>query len=144
MIEVKNKKTYSGEGEYIGRPSIIGNPFTHIPKGTLAKFIVRDREEAVSKYEAWIREEMVSNEAIKKEINRLVDKYRIEGKLILICWCSPLACHGDVIKKIIEERLENDRPTESRIHFSDDEEKQLLGEASEDDRSSSPSGKVAR
>jgi hypothetical protein len=27
MITIENKKTYRGEGIYIGRPSLLGNPF---------------------------------------------------------------------------------------------------------------------
>jgi len=24
------------------------------------------------------------------------------GELVLICWCSPASCHGDILKDIIE------------------------------------------
>jgi len=23
----------------------------------------------------------------------------------LVCWCKPLACHGDVIKRMVEDKL---------------------------------------
>ena len=26
-----------------------------------------------------------------------------QGDLELVCWCSPLPCHGDVLKELIEE-----------------------------------------
>ena len=37
-IYVHNKRKYKGRGEYIGRPSPLGNPYSHLNKGTLAKY----------------------------------------------------------------------------------------------------------
>ncbi len=56
QIIVYNKKTESHQFDknnfYIGRGSVVGNPFTHIKdKQTLAKYIVNSRDEAISKYE---------------------------------------------------------------------------------------------
>lgn len=81
---------------YIGRPSIFGNPFTHIKdKNTLAQFIVKTREEAISKYREWV----VKQPHIIEEIMKL------KGKR-LGCWCKNSkgvgkACHGDVIIEIL-------------------------------------------
>lgn len=93
MISVKNKKTYKGPGEYVGRPSVLGNPFTMPP---------HSREEAIFMYESWLRQS--TNVRVCQEIDRLTDFAR-KGDLVLVCWCNPLGCHGDIIKKIIEERL---------------------------------------
>lgn len=77
---------------YVGRPSKWGNPFTHIrDKKTLAEFIVSDREEAIQKYEEWIR-----NSPLMDQIEEL------RGKT-LGCWCKPKSCHGDVLLKLIKE-----------------------------------------
>jgi hypothetical protein len=76
---------------YIGRPSIWGNPFSH-KDGTLAEFKVATREEAVAKYEGWIRNQ--------PHLIKLLP--RLKGK-ILGCWCAPLLCHGSVLTKLIEE-----------------------------------------
>lgn len=46
MIRIENKKTYRGEGVYIGRPSLLGNPFKIGQHGT--------REEVVQRYKAWL------------------------------------------------------------------------------------------
>jgi hypothetical protein len=70
---------------YIGRPSKWGNPFSH-KDGTKAQFKVSSREEAVSKY----REFLTTNPSLLKDLPEL------KGK-ILGCWCSPKACHGDVL-----------------------------------------------
>jgi len=79
---------------YIGRPSKWGNPFSH-KDGTLAKFRVGSRDEAVEKYK-----EYIINSDLINEIDEL------HGK-ILGCWCSPLLCHGDVLVNIINDRLGN-------------------------------------
>lgn len=81
---------------YIGRPSCFGNPFSH-KSDTLSKYRVATVEEAVSKYEEYLR----GNQSL---LNKLID---LKGK-ILGCWCktkkNPNAlCHGDVIIKLIEE-----------------------------------------
>jgi hypothetical protein len=79
---------------YIGRGknSKWGNPFTHIKdKKTLAKFIVSDREEAIKKYEEWIRQSPLISQ---------IEELR--GKT-LGCWCKPKSCHGDVLLKLLKE-----------------------------------------
>lgn len=79
---------------YIGRPSEFGNPYTHIKtKKTLARYIVKSREEAISKYEEYLRG--------NKELLQKIQKLR--GKRIS-CWCDlDKSCHGDVIIKILRE-----------------------------------------
>ena len=104
MISVMNKKVYKGMGVYIGRPSVLGNQFSHL-EGTLAKYKVGSREEAVSKYKEWLRAEWVKGGAVKQELLRLVELSK-QGDLVLICWCKPLPCHGTVIKEAIEKMAE--------------------------------------
>ena len=70
---------------YIGRPSIWGNPFSHLPN-TLAKFRTRTREEAIARYDEWLDTQPQLLELIPT----------LAGK-ILGCWCVPLACHGYVL-----------------------------------------------
>lgn len=77
---------------YVGRPSKWGNPYSH-KKGTQAKYLVKTREEAIQKYEEWIR----GQTELLEQLDELEDK-------IISCWCSPLSCHGDVLVKLIEER----------------------------------------
>lgn len=73
---------------YIGRPSKWGNPFSHKP-GTIAKYRVRSRDEAVDKY----REYVLSNPEL------LNDLHELKGK-VLGCWCAPQRCHGDVLVEL--------------------------------------------
>jgi hypothetical protein len=69
---------------YIGRPSKWGNPFTIGRDGT--------REEVIAKYREWI----------KSQPRLLADLHELEGK-VLGCWCSPQACHGDVLSELAED-----------------------------------------
>lgn len=80
---------------YIGRGhgSEWGNPFTHIKsEATLAKFVVRTREEAIEKYKDWVKTQ-----------SHLMEKLpQLKGKR-LGCWCKPKKCHGDVLVELINE-----------------------------------------
>ena len=105
MITVKDKHSYKGAGEYIGRPSVLGNQFSHLD-GTLAQFKVATRDEAVSRYHEWLQIHFKSDPAVRTELLRLVDIYERTGELVLICWCAPLACHGDILKTAIEHLVE--------------------------------------
>ena len=102
MIEVKNKRTFTSGGVYIGRPTILGNPFSHIAKGTLAKYVVASREQSVESYRAYAKEQYKTNPEFKAKINELAKQYAETSKLELVCWCAPLPCHGDVLARVIE------------------------------------------
>lgn len=104
-ITVKNKKTYKGEGVYIGRPSLLGNPFTH-KEGTTAQVVVPSREEAVEQYRVWLREQWAKGGKVKDELIRLAGVYKRTGELTLVCWCAPEACHGHVLAEIIPKVAE--------------------------------------
>lgn len=70
---------------YIGRGSKWGNPFKIGPDGT--------RLQVIEKYEKWIE----NQPGLLASLHELDDK-------ILGCYCSPLPCHGDVLKKIVHLR----------------------------------------
>lgn len=71
---------------YIGRPSKWGNPFKIGPDGT--------REEVIAKYEDYIR----NNPELMDSLGEL------RGKTIS-CHCAPLPCHGDVLARLVAERI---------------------------------------
>jgi len=77
---------------YIGRPSKWGNPFSHLPNSA-AKFRADTRETAVELYEGWV----------KAQPHLMAALGELEGKT-LGCWCSPKACHGDVLARLVNER----------------------------------------
>jgi hypothetical protein len=77
---------------YIGRPSKWGNNYSH-KEGTLAKFKVNSRQEALEKYENDIRQ----NKELMNSLHELKDK-------VLGCWCKPSPCHGDILIKLLKEK----------------------------------------
>lgn len=93
-IEVVNKKRCTSErGEYIGRPSVLGNQF----------IIVRDgsRAEVIELYRAWLRRQWKEHKPARRELIKLARDLKVYGKLRLVCWCKPLPCHGDVIAEAV-------------------------------------------
>lgn len=94
MIDISTLVVHCKEkpyDEYIGRPSIYGNPFSHKP-GTLAKFKVRTQLEAVECFGDWLWQQ---DNLIK------IIRNNLRGK-VLGCWCkskrTPNApCHGDIV-----------------------------------------------
>ena len=71
---------------YIGRGGDWGNPFV----------IGRDggRAEVIAKYEDWL----LGNAELMARLPEL------EGR-ILGCWCSPAACHGDVLARFANKEV---------------------------------------
>ena len=76
----------------IDRSTIWGNPFSH-KLGTRAKFLVDTRDEAIAQFDVWVRARPEFVAFVKQELR---------GK-VLGCWCSPKACHGDVLARIANE-----------------------------------------
>ena len=72
-------------GVYVGRPTKWGNPFKIGKDGT--------REEVVKKYRLWLMDDPILMADVK---------YELKGHN-LICWCSPLPCHADILLKIANE-----------------------------------------
>lgn len=70
---------------YIGRPSKWGNPFSIGKDG--------DRDEVIKKYKEWI----LNKPELLNELESLRDR-------VLGCWCKPLACHGDILVELLNER----------------------------------------
>ena len=109
MINVVNKYKHepSNNDVYIGRGSPLGNPFTGSKKveNTKATFQCSSREEAIENYEKYLRLAIYENDSyICNEMNRIWRMAKT-GDVNLVCFCKPKACHGDIIKKLIEEKL---------------------------------------
>lgn len=68
---------------YTGRPSKWGNPY-HIGRdGT--------REDVITRYKAWVQSQPALIAALPE----------LKGK-VLGCWCTPAACHGDVLAALAD------------------------------------------
>lgn len=107
MITVVNKykHTPTENDVYIGRGSVLGNPFTSIKdRQTKAEFICESREESVEKFKEYILNKIaIKDKAVCDELNRI---YKMET-VNLVCFCKPKSCHGDLIKQIIDNEKNN-------------------------------------
>lgn len=100
-VTVVNKKTWRGEGIYVGRPTPLGNPFSH-QLGTVAEFKVGTRDEAVDRYGPWLMDKLDTDNPTTRMFVLLVDECERSGEIVLVCHCKPERCHADVIKGFIE------------------------------------------
>jgi Domain of unknown function (DUF4326) len=66
---------------YIGRPSKWGNPFEIGRDGT--------RAEVIAKHRAWLCDQPELMAALPE----------LKGR-DLLCWCAPLACHGNTLMEL--------------------------------------------
>lgn len=95
QINIRNKKTYFGEGEYVTRRfSPLGNPFKITSN--------LSRSTSIYKYSIWLYDSII-NESSKviNELNRLFDILVKNQKLNLICCCYPKSCHAQIIKQVL-------------------------------------------
>lgn len=78
--------------EYVGRPTVLGNPYRIGRDG--------DRAAVIEKYRRWLWGRMQGDTPQRRELERLLGLAKT-GPLALACYCKPLACHGDVIKRAL-------------------------------------------
>lgn len=67
---------------YIGRPSKWGNPYAIGADGS--------REQVIDKYREWL---LANPDLVRQAQQELAGKD-------LLCFCSPLPCHGDVLLEV--------------------------------------------
>jgi hypothetical protein len=92
MIRIENKRTYRGSGVYIGRPSLLGNPYSVREYG---------RQEAIRLYRLWLWARIKEQGEVYAELKRLAELAK-QGDLTLICWCAPEPYHGAMVRRSIE------------------------------------------
>ncbi len=78
----------------VGRPSKWGNPYSHLDD-TLARFRVSSRDEAIQRYEEWIKTQPELMAALPE----------LRGK-VLGCFCAPRPCHGEVLLRLANPAAE--------------------------------------
>jgi len=111
MITVVNKYKHTPtiNDIYIGRGSVLGNPFvgTKNVNLTKGKYQCDSREESIESYERYLLEKInIRDTVICNELNRIY-KISKSSNVNLVCFCSPKKCHGDIIKKILDQKLEH-------------------------------------
>lgn len=86
----KRDRNCPKDAVYVGRPSKWGNPFKVGRDGT--------RWEVIAKYREYM-EETGEGEALCASLDELKGKD-------LVCWCSPLPCHADVLLDLANREWE--------------------------------------
>lgn len=84
VLNARDVGFYAPNAVYVGRPSDFGNPFSEKDYG---------RTKAIEKF----KELVLRNPEYINQIKR-----ELRGK-DLICWCSPKACHADILLEIANE-----------------------------------------
>lgn len=99
-INIRNKSKWNQDGIYIGRPSVLENPFKITEDQT--------REISIQRYG-----HMLINAIRKRKYPIIAELQRLESLLLdhpkqqmnLICHCAPKPCHGDLIKQILTNKF---------------------------------------
>jgi hypothetical protein len=100
-IKVLNKyKASRGVyGIYIGRGSPLGNPFIIGKHGT--------RDEVIKSYEIYLKQKVEDGDSsIINALKAVSDLGKSYSGVNLICFCKPQKCHGDVIKKFVQDQYD--------------------------------------
>lgn len=84
---------------FIGRPSPLGNPYV-INKDGMRAAVIR-------KYRKWLDTQIADRNPEVLEALRIIAQQHKDGRtVVLLCFCYPKACHGNVVKDTVETRLE--------------------------------------
>lgn len=112
IVVVHHKRSSQPNTIYVGRPHVLGNPFSHLTyaKGTE---LVPTVDDAVSKYREWLLDRINTSITVCDALNHIINIGNEHGTVHLACWCkdelnpSPKdhACHADVIREVIQSHL---------------------------------------
>ena len=115
VVNIYHHRWLVGERRlYIGRPeswnrvrslapklenlSILGNPNPLSDYRNQAL-----REESIKKYDAYFLTRVKEPGKFRKSVGEIYHLHKAGESVILVCFCKPLQCHGDIIKSFIEE-----------------------------------------
>lgn len=103
-----SNENYEGDNVYaICRPSILGNPYSHLPEDKcLALYKCKNRDEAIDNYGKYFDIMYGSNIKFTNAIDEIYKKYKSGEDVYLGCFCpKTLKCHGDIIIEKLQKRL---------------------------------------
>ena len=109
MIKVVNKYQHevTEKDIYIGRGSPLGNPFVGSKdvEKTKGEVQCESRDEAILQFDKYLNDMVeMKDEQICNELNRIWTMAK-KGDVVLVCYCKPKNCHGDMIRNLIEGEL---------------------------------------
>jgi len=101
---------------YIGRPSILGNPFSHNGVRTVFKTLTfKTREEAIEAYEKYFDKMYGKDEEFTKAFDEIYEHYKNGEDIYLQCFCKPKPCHGDVIAEKLQRKLIKEKMKQRKV-----------------------------
>lgn len=104
VINIVNKRYHQPTpiDVYIGRGSVLGNPYTSKPlSNTKALYQCESRTESIQAYKSYLLNEIKNrNMDIIYELMKIYKAANTTG-VNLVCYCAPKKCHGDVIKELL-------------------------------------------
>lgn len=77
----------------MGRPTALGNPFAIGRDGS--------RAEVIQLYRAWLWRQLQQPVSLQRRALERLLQQAATGRLELLCWCAPLACHAEVIRSAL-------------------------------------------
>jgi hypothetical protein len=108
-VEIVNLRFYKPSKPYdfyIDMRSPVGNPF-HAKTGRMT---LEERDDVCDAYDGYFKLAIKGgNVGISTWLNLVMKALRKHGKVRLFCWCVPLRCHGEIIKKWLEENYEDQK-----------------------------------
>ena len=95
-MSIKVGKKWDKGAIYIGRGSVLGNPFV------MKDASQTERDRVCDAYALWLKDKILAKDpVVLSELTR-ISKLALKDEVVLGCFCSPMRCHGDFIKQIIE------------------------------------------
>jgi hypothetical protein len=100
-IEIANKHhvtQFRATDTYIGRGSPLGNPYPITATASREQVIARYREWLLEQIEQQVPDVIAALNHIAYQVSEGLD-------VRLVCFCAPRPCHGDVVKQLVCEAL---------------------------------------
>ena len=93
-INVRNKSRWKQDGYYVGRPTVLGNPFRITEDQT--------RDICIQRYANGLKKAIEHrNTELIYELQKMEAHLIEHNTLNLVCWCAPESCHADIIKQVL-------------------------------------------
>lgn len=112
IVVVHVKRSIHPNTINVGRPSVLGNPYSHLPHVKHC-ITVPTVEDAVQHYKEWLVDRINTSSAVCDALNHIINVGTKHGTVHLACWCkdetkpypSDHVCHADVIRNVIMTHL---------------------------------------
>lgn len=107
---MKHEKRDGDNVFHVHRPSIFGNPYTHIRnKQTKALYKVKTREDAIRLYDPYFDAMLNEDKGFREAFDRMYEAFCEHETIYIGCYCSVTSsCHSDVIIRKLRERAVRD------------------------------------